>query len=306
MAPVARHRVCRSHLFAPGNNERLLGKVFDAGADAVVLDLEDAVAANAKATARRLVAEVLPTRVGTPGPLVAVRINGIDTAWWRDDLAAVVVPGLQVIRIPKAESVAQLHEACSVLAGLELDRGIAAGAIVLVATIESAAGVMAAAEMARVPRLQSFAFGATDFVRDIGADPAASDHATLYARQHLVIVSRAAGLLPPIASVHTQVKDLDALRRTTDEARAIGFVGRSCIHPTQVPVVNEVFTPGLAQVLAARAMLDAWLGATARGIAAFTMPDGQFVDEAVVRRARAIVELADALEKGPINGSIQC
>jgi len=305
MAQADHHRMCRSHLFAPGNNERLLAKVFDAGADAVVLDLEDAVAPDAKATARSLVAGVLPTRVDRPRPLVAVRINGLDTAWWRDDLAAVVVPGLHIIRIPKAESAAQLAAAAAVIADLEQARGIAAGTIVLVATIESAAGIMAAVDMARVPRLRSFAFGATDFVRDIGADPAAADLATLYARQHLVLVSRAAGIHPPIASVHTQVKDLDALRRTTDEARAIGFFGRSCIHPAQVPVVNEVFTPSPASVRAARALLDAWHDATARGIAAFTMPDGQFVDEAVVRRARAVVELADALGKGPIDGSAQ-
>jgi len=305
MATAGHHRVCRSHLFAPGNNERLLGRVFDAGADAVVLDLEDAVAPDAKAAARSLVAAVLATRVSHAHPLVAVRINGIDTAWWRDDLAAVVVPGLQIIRIPKAESAAQLEAATAVIADLEQARGIAAGTILLVATIESAAGIMAAVDMARVPRLQSFAFGATDFVRDIGADPAAADLATIYARQHLVLVSRAAGIHPPIASVHTQVKDLEALRRTTDEARAIGFFGRSCIHPTQVPVVNEVFTPGPAQVLAARTILDAWHDAMARGIAAFTMPDGQFVDEAVVRRARAVVELADALGKGPIDGSAQ-
>jgi citrate lyase subunit beta/citryl-CoA lyase len=305
MALAGHDRVCRSHLFAPGNSERLLAKVFRAGADAVVLDLEDAVAPDAKASARRLVADALASRAGQPGPWVAVRINGIDSDWWRDDLHAIVRPGLHVVRIPKAESAAQLEAAAAVIAGLEQARGIAVGTVLLVATVESAAGIMAAAEMARVPRLQSLAFGATDFVRDIGADPAAADLATLYARQHLVVVSRAAGIRPPIASVHTQVKDLEALRRTTDEARAIGFFGRSCIHPTQVPVVNEVFTPGPAHVLAARTMLGAWHDAMARGIAAFTMPDGQFVDEAVVRRARAVVELADALEKGPIDGSAQ-
>jgi citrate lyase subunit beta/citryl-CoA lyase len=305
MAEAGRHRMCRSHLFAPGNNERLLAKVFDAGADAVVLDLEDAVAPDVKAVARAMVAGVLPTRVGPSGPLVAVRINGIDTDWWREDLAAVIMPGLQIIRIPKAESAEQLQQASAVIDELELARGMAVGAIGLVATIESAAGALAAAAMARVPRLRSFAFGATDFVRDIGADPAAADLATLYARQHLVLASRAAGIQPPIASVHTQVKDLDALRRSTDEARAIGFFGRSCIHPSQVPIVNDVFTPGPAQVLAARTMIAAWLDATARGVAAFAMPDGQFVDGAVIRRARAVVELADALEKGPIDGAAQ-
>jgi len=221
---------------------------------------------------------------------------------WRDDLEAVVLPGLHVVRIPKAESAGQLRAVDEVLTRLEAERSLPAGAIGLVATIETAAGVMAAADLARAPRIQAFTFGAADFVRDIGADPASADLATLYARQHLVLVSRAARLEPPVAPVYTQVKDLDGLRRTTAEARAIGFFGRSCIHPSQVPVVNEAFTPRPEEIAAARAVLDCWQNALARGVAALTLPDGQFVDEAVARRARAVVALADALEKGPIDG----
>ncbi|MCX6551614.1 MAG: CoA ester lyase, partial [Acidobacteria bacterium] len=242
---------------------------------------------------------------GLAGPLVAVRINGTDTGWWRDDLRAVVRPGVHVIRVPKAESAAALAEVASIIAGLEAARAMTPGGIGLVATIESAAGVLAAAEIARAPRMQAFTFGATDFVRDIGADPAASELATLYARQHLVLASRAAGLQPPVASVHTQLKDLEALRRTTEDARAIGFFGRSCIHPSQVPIVNDVFTPTSGQVAGARAIVEAWDEALARGVAAFAMQDGQFVDEAVVRRARAVVALALALEKGPVNDRAQ-
>ena len=302
MTAGAHGTVCRSHLFAPGSNERVLGKVFDAGADAVVLDLEDAVAPDAKADARRLVAAALAARAGQPSPRVAVRINGVDTAWWRDDLAAIVGPGLCVIRVPKAESAGQICAVDEVLTRLETERRLPAGAIGLVATIETAAGVMAAADLARAPRIQAFTFGAADFVRDIRADPASADLATLYARQHLVVVSRAARIEPPVAPVYTQVKDLDGLRRTTAEARAIGFFGRSCIHPSQVPVVNDAFTPRPEEIAAARAVLDAWKEALARGIGALALPDGQFVDEAVARRARALVALAEALEKGPANG----
>ncbi|MFO7693979.1 MAG: CoA ester lyase, partial [Vicinamibacterales bacterium] len=205
--------VCRSHLFAPGSNERVLGKVFDAGADAVVLDLEDAVAPDAKPEARRLVAATLSSRINRPGPRVAVRINGVDTEWWRDDLEAVVRPGLHVIRVPKAESAEQIRAVEEIVTELEAARGIIAGAIGLVATIETAAGVMAAAEIARAPRIQAFTFGAADFLRDIGADPGSADLATLYARQHLVVVSRAARIDPPVAPVYTHVKDPEGLRR---------------------------------------------------------------------------------------------
>jgi len=294
--------LCRSHLFAPGSHERVLGKVFDAGADAVVLDLEDAVAPGAKAEARRLVAAALASRIGRPSPRVAVRINGADTALWRDDLDAIVQPGLHLIRVPKAESADQIRAVDVALTNLELERGLPAGGIGLVATIETAAGVMAAADIARAPRMQAFTFGAADFVRDIGAEPASADLATLYARQHLVLVSRAARLEPPVAPVYTHVKDLDGLRRTTAEARAIGFFGRSCIHPSQVPVVNEAFTPRPEEIAAARDLLLAWQDALAGGVAAFTLPDGRFVDEAVARRARAVVALAGAFEKGPDNG----
>jgi citrate lyase subunit beta/citryl-CoA lyase len=296
MARAHERRACRSHLFVPGNNDRLLGKVFAAGADAVVIDLEDAVATDAKGDARRLTAAAIAARAGHGGPIVAVRINGVDSSWWRDDVAEVVGPGLDVLRVPKAESVEQLREVDVALTQAEDRCGLSHGQIGLVATIESAAGVMAAAEIARASRVEAFTFGASDFVRDIGADPASSDLATLYARQHLVLVSRAVGILPPVASVYTQVKDLEGLRRSTDEARAIGFFGRSCIHPSQVSVVNDVFTPTAEQVCAARVLLTAWAEAMASGVAAFTMPDGQFVDEAIVRRARAVVALAGAFE----------
>ncbi|MFO7693780.1 MAG: HpcH/HpaI aldolase/citrate lyase family protein, partial [Vicinamibacterales bacterium] len=134
------------------------------------------------------------------------------------------------------------------------------------------------------------------------ADPGSADLATLYARQHLVVVSRAARIDPPVAPVYTHVKDPEGLRRTTAEARALGFFGRSCIHPSQVPVVNEAFTPRREEIEAARAVLDAWNDARARGIGAIALPGGQFVDEAVARRARAVVALADALEKGSVDG----
>lgn len=287
---------CRAHLFAPGSNERVIAKVFDAGADAVVLDLEDAVAPAAKADARRLVAAAIAARAGRTRPVTAVRINGVDTAWWQDDLDAVVIPGVRLIRVPKAESAEQLRWVDARVSELEAGRGLAPGAIGLVATIESAVGVLAAGEIARAPRVKGFTFGAADFVRDIHADPG-SDLATLHARQHLVLISRACGLDAPVASVYTQVRDLEGLRRSTEEARALGFFGRSCIHPSQVPVVQEVFTPPADVVAAARAVVDAWDEALGRGVAAFTLPDGQFVDEAVARRARGVVALAAALEE---------
>lgn len=281
----------RSYLFAPGSSERLLSKVFDAGADAVVLDLEDAVAPSQKQMARRLVSEILMARQRQPDRAIYVRINSVASGLWREDIAAVIGPALSGIRLAKAESADEVCAVDEALSTAEARTGMADGLLRIVPTIESAAGVLAAGEMARGPRVEALAFGNTDFLRDIGAEADLMETQTLCARSQLVLVSRAAGIRPPIASVHIQIKDLDGLRTTSEAARRLGFFGRSCIHPAQIPIVNEVFTPTAAQVAEARATIEAFDRASASGSGAFALENGQFVDRAVVERARALVEL---------------
>jgi citrate lyase subunit beta/citryl-CoA lyase len=288
-------RLARSYLFVPGDHDRLLGKVFDAGADAVVLDLEDAVASERKAEARRLTGAALAARGRAPGPLVYVRINAVGTGLWLDDLDAVTSAALDGLRLPKVESRDDLEQVSAALDRLERERGVAPGSIEMFATIESAAGVLYAAEIARAPRMRGFTFGATDFLRDIGGTAGDDGAATLHARSHLVLVSRAARLLPPVSSVYTNLADLEGLRRTSEADRRLGFFGRSCVHPAQVPIVHEVFSPTSAEIAQARAVIDAFQQAAARGAGASRLPDGQFVDRAVVERAHALVALAAAL-----------
>jgi citrate lyase subunit beta/citryl-CoA lyase len=288
-------RLARSYLFAPGDNDRLLQKVFATDADAVVLDLEDAVAPGRKADARRLVAATLARRGRIPRPQVFVRINAVDTGLWADDLEAVTCAALDGIRVAKVERRDDLEQVSAVLDRLEVERHLPAGAIGLVATIETAAGVMRAAEIAGAPRLRGFTFGAADFVRDIAGQSSADETETLYARSHLVLVSRLADLQPPVAAVYTKIGDLEDLRRATEAARRLGFFGRSCIHPSQVPVVHEVFTPTRVDVERARAIVEAFDRAVQHGTGALAMPDGQFVDRAVAGRARAVLALADDL-----------
>jgi citrate lyase subunit beta/citryl-CoA lyase len=291
--------IFRSYLFAPGHHEKLLGKVFTSGADAVVLDLEDAVPADQKQSARDLVAAALKSRAvkGEASPAIYVRLNAVSTDLWRDDLAAAVGPAVRGIRLAKAEAADEVKAAGEALAAAEERAGIAVGSLVIVPTIESAAGVLAAAEIARQPRVEALAFGQADFVRDVGAETDELETQTLYARSQLVVVSRAAGIRPPIASVYTRIKDLDGLRASSEAARRLGFFGRSAIHPSQLPVINEVFTPTPAQIAAARAIIEAYTAAAATGVTAFAMGDGQFVDAPIVERARAIVRLADALSR---------
>jgi citrate lyase subunit beta/citryl-CoA lyase len=281
----------RSYLFAPGHDEKLLGKVFVAGADAVVLDLEDAVPPAEKARARERVRRALGGRAPGSRPPAWVRINALDSEHWREDVDAAVGPALAGVRVPKVESVAALRLLDEALARAEAARGLRGGSVAVACTIESAAGVLAARELAGAPRVRHLTFGAADFAADVGADPGPPELETLAVRSHLVIASRAAGIDPPVAPVFTRLDDEEGLRRSTEAARRLGFFGRSVIHPRQIAVVHEVFTPRPEEVRRAEELVKA----LESGGGATTAPDGHFVDAAVARRARAILELARSL-----------
>lgn len=315
-------RLARSYLFAPGDNEKLLRKVFTAGADAVVLDLEDAVAPARKAQARALVAQVLgeltvgqtlvcpdliPPALSSPAnsanattgqtkvrPTVYVRINAVVTPFWQMDLATAVHRAVRGVRLAKAESLTEVQVVDEELAKLETERELPVGALRVVPTIESAAGLLNAAELARHPRVEAFSFGAADFVKDIGAE--ADETATLFARSQLVVLSRAAGINPPIAAVYTRLNDAEGLRASTEAQRRLGFFGRSCIHPTQLAIVHEVFTPKPQAIHEARAIVQAFEAAQATGMGVATLANGQFIDAPIVERARALLALAEQFD----------
>lgn len=290
-------RLRRSYLFAPGNNAKLLDKVFGAGADAVVLDLEDAVPPGQKERAREMVAQTVGGRdASVDVPATWVRINHPGSEWWREDVQAVVARGLTGIRIPKVNTVNEVELVADALDGAEIDRGLERGSIPLVCTIESALGVMNLESIARGRRVIGFAYGASDLTRDLGAELAGDELETLYIRSRLVLVSAARGLQPPIASVQTDLADEQRLEQTTLAARRLGFFGRSCIHPRQVPIINEVFTPDPRRVANAREIVAQYREHVASGSGSFSMPDGQFVDEAIARQAEALVALADSLD----------
>ena len=286
----------RSWLYAPGNNPRLLDKVFGAGSDAVILDLEDAVPPTEKERARGLVAETLAGRPNQPGPVVFVRINHPDGPLAEADIAAVVQPGLAGLRLPKVESPESVRRVERLVAAAERHAGLPPGSVVLVCNIESAAGVWWAADIARSsPRVLALAFGAADFVRDVGATVGGAGLETLYARSRLVLAARVAGVRPPVDSVYTRLDDEDGLERTTRQGRDLGFFGRSAIHPRQIPVINRAYTPGDEEVSRAREVVTAARSAEATGSGALRMPNGEFVDVAIVRRAEAVLQLAEAL-----------
>ena len=262
----------RSYLFAPGHNEKLLQRVFEAGADAVMLDLEDAVPPHAKPHARALVAEVLADRPAW------VRINAVGTEVAADDLEA--VGGLAAgIRIPKVEAAADVEWVRE-----------RAPETPLICAIESARGLVAAHDIAAVDGVRHLSLGGIDLRRDLGAGD--GNLQTLYARSHLVVASRSAGLDPPIDSVYARLDDEAGLRSQAEFARSLGFFGKSAIHPRQLAILHEVFTPSAEEIEWAQSVLAAF---GAAGGAAVRLPDGEFVDLPVADRAERLLELAGRL-----------
>jgi citrate lyase subunit beta/citryl-CoA lyase len=266
----------RSYLFAPGHNPKLVAKVFGSGADAVMLDLEDAVPPQHKATARTMVAAALAKHPAW------VRVNPAQTAECASDLAAVGDLAFG-IRIPKTESAEDVAWVAERAPGKPL-----------ICAIETAVGVLAAAEIAAVPGVRHLAMGGVDLQRDLGAGN--GNLHTLYVRSHLVVVSRAAGLQPPIDSVYPRLDDETGLREQAEFAHSLGFFGKSAIHPRQLPVLHEVFTPSQDEIRWARHVVIAF---DAAGGDALRLPDGEFVDLPVAQRARRLLDLAESLPGTP-------
>ena len=287
--------IARSYLFAPADSEELLAKVCHAGADAVVLDLEDAVAPSRKAEARLGARRLVDLRSAFARPAIWVRLNALSGEHWRRDVRRVVAPGLVGLRVPKAESVEDLDRLHLELMRAEEHAGLIAKSVQLACTIESARGLEEARQLAQHPRVVHLCFGEADFCADVGADPR-EPLATLYARSVLVSSSRAAGIAPPVAPVYTLLDDAEGLRMSTLEARRLGFLGRSCIHPKQLPIIHQAFTPSAHELTEARAVVEAH--ERSRGGSSVD-EGGRFVDAAVVRRARAVLELGRLVRPGP-------
>lgn len=283
----------RSYLYAPGSQARVIDKALAAGADAVILDLEDSVAPPDKPAAREQVAAVI-ARAGASAPATGpaelhVRINHGAHGPDLDDVAAVTAPGLTGMRLPKIGSAAEVRSVAAALDRLERSAGMAPGTVRLYLSIETAGAALAAAELAAAPRVARLVFGATDFLADIASPGSTDGPATALARGMLVLASRAAGIGAPVDCVHTALDDEEGLRRSARSARELGFFGKSVIHPRQLPAVHAVFTPSDEELSAARRVLA---HAQAHGDGASAL-DGELIDAAVIARARRLVASTD-------------
>ncbi|WP_208280730.1 HpcH/HpaI aldolase/citrate lyase family protein [Massilia oculi] len=265
----------RSYLFVPGNRPERFDKACAAGADAVIVDLEDAVPFADKAAAREAVAAWL-----SPAKPVLVRVNGADTDWFTDDLALCRVPGVAGVVLPKAEQ-----------AG-DIARLRAAGATAVLPLIESATGIDHLRAIVSARGVQRLMFGSIDFQLDLGIPGEREE--LLFFRSQLVLASRLAGLAAPVDGVSTALDDADRLADDARHARQMGFGAKLCIHPKQVQAVNRCFTPGAHELAWAGRVLEA--AALANGAAVAL--DGKMIDRPVILRAQAIVD-AHALRAGP-------
>ncbi len=285
--------VYRSFLFAPGNHARRVEKCLTLGADAVILDLEDAVAIAEKPATRAVVVQALQAPRRCQG---YVRVNALGTEWSHGDFLAVVAAGVDGIVLPKVETASDLHTAEWLLRSLERERGLKPGAIDLMPIVETGLGFSNLAAIARSgTRVRRIAFGAGDFTLDVGITWSSDETELLPYRSGFVVESRAAGLEPPIDTVWVELANAEGFARSVQRAKALGFQGKMCIHPDQVPVVNACFTPTPADLARAQRVVDAFAEAERQGLASIQV-DGRFVDYPIVYQAQRLIARAAAID----------
>lgn len=282
----------RSMLFTPGNRPDLVAKAARCGADAVIVDLEDAVPVASKQQARDGLCELDTGEVP-----VFVRVNGAETEFLWPDVAAAGRVDIAGIVLPKADDPQLLRRIDGALTVLELDSGRPVGSTALVPLVESGLGVVRINELlTSSPRVESVLFGSGeegDLVVDLGCEWTPEGTGLLTARSLVLLAARAAGIEQPLDAVFMDYRNLDALRTECELAKRVGYVGKVAIHPAQVPVIHEVFTPTDDEVAHQRALLAKFEAALAEGSASIGV-DGRMVDYAVARRARQIIARAAA------------
>ena len=282
----------RSMLFTPGNRLDMLAKAVNSGTDAVIVDLEDSVSIDNKPQARDNL-EQLPE---SPVPYY-VRTNALETEMLWDDVVAAGRAQVVGVIIPKAESPMAISQIDGALTALEMTTGKPQGSITVIPLIESALGVRLTYEMAKASdRVECVMFGGGeqgDLVADLGVEWTPEGTGLMQARSQVLLSSRAAGVPYPMEAVFMDFRNPEGLRVECELARTLGYIGKVAIHPAQVEVINDVFTPSAEVVAYQKKVLAAFEEAEAEGKASIAV-DGKMVDYAVARVARTIIARADA------------
>lgn len=280
----------RSKLFVPGSRPELFPKALASQADSLSFDLEDAVPETGKAEARRLVGQALQSpEFAASKKILIVRVNGLGSPHFAADLAAVVGPRLDLLNLPKVESAADVRTAAQALAALELARGLTRP-IGILANIESPRGLRLAAEIAGAdPRVAGLQIGYADLMEPLGIDR--SNVSAVQQIQFAVRLAAGEAGLWACDAAYGAIKDLDGYRTEALAAKRMGYIGKSCIHPTQIAVANEIFRPSDEEIAFARRVVET---AEKTGAGAFTVDD-RMIDAPFIKRARAVLAIAQQL-----------
>lgn len=290
-------RLRRSMLFVPGNNPGLIIDAPVFAPDSIILDLEDAVAVNQKDAARELVVRALKT-LDFGACEVCVRINGRNTPFFEPDVRTLVPAKPHALRLAMVESAEDIVCLDELLISCEHDANLQVGSIKIMAAIETAKGVMNAANIALASRrLVAMSFGAEDFTNSIQSERTPLGHELLFARTAVVLAARAAGI-DPIDTVYSLVEDDAGFKTDVKAAKQLGFAGKSCVHPRQIAIVHDIFCPTAEEVQKAERVLAAYSEALSVG-AGVVAVDGKMVDGPIVTKAQRIVDLANSAKSLP-------
>jgi len=282
----------RTLLFAPGNHPRRVEKALCLKADAVILDLEDAVAIAEKVATRAVVVDALQSERSGLG---YVRVNAYDTDFCFGDLLVVVAKGVDGIVLPKVETSSQLRSVDWVVSQLEREKRLPAGGIDIIPIIETGKGVANVHDIASAgTRVKRLSFGAGDYTKDMAMRWTRHEGELAHARAEIAVASRAAGLEAPLDTVWIHIKETDGCIKSAELVCDMGYQGKLCIHPDQVDPVNAVFTPSDDDVDFAEKVVNAFEEAEAQGLASIQV-DGYFVDYPIVDQAQRTLDLIEKI-----------
>jgi citrate lyase subunit beta/citryl-CoA lyase len=291
----------RSLIFVPGNRANMLERGLGFAADVVMVDLEDSVPPGEKQAACDLAVEWVPKLVAA-GKRVMVRVNSLDTGLTSRELSAVVSPHLAGISIGKGDTAWDLQQVDQLMAPLEANARIVAGSIKVIPWIETAMAIVHVYEMARASqRIVGIAFGGEDYTNDMGVIRSDFGEECYYARSAVAVAARAAGVAG-LDGPFVGFRDPDGLRTDAGNARQMGYTGKFAIHPAQIDIINETFSPHPDDVAYARRVMAAWEEAEAAGRGSLSI-DGRMVDVPVVKRAQNLLALVAEIENQTAAGA---
>jgi len=288
----------RTALFVPGNRPDRVDKAVKTNADAVIIDLEDAVVLTEKEASRSKVRDKILEHAERK---IIVRVNSLESPFFQGDLAEVITGNLACLMVPKVESAAHIREINDNLLKVEKEKGIVQGSVSIIPLIESAGAVQnifqIATEKTEPSRIYCVAFGSADYTLDMGIEITRDGAELSYPRSRIAVASRAARIEPPLDTPFMMdLKDMEALKVDAGRAKQLGFQGKLCIHPNQIEPCHAIFSPAKEEILYAEKVVRVFEEAEKEGSAAILL-DGKFIDYPVVERARRILKVAEHIIK---------